>query len=119
MRLQLQVKQLKERFSSASSGGTKTPADLLLQWCAHPGVAGGERSSAPRPRVRGDREKRLAARESPVRFLSLAKELVHVIHPFPSLSGRRVIGHRSRHAMPAAAQAAAGERSSESRDAGE
>ena len=39
MRLQLQVKQLKERFSSASSGGTKTPAELLLQWCAHPGVA--------------------------------------------------------------------------------
>jgi hypothetical protein len=39
LRLQLQVKQLKERFSSASSGGTKTPADLLLQWCAQPGVA--------------------------------------------------------------------------------
>jgi len=39
MRLQLQVKQLKERFSSASTGGTKTPADLLLQWCAQSGVA--------------------------------------------------------------------------------
>lgn len=39
LRLQLQVKQLKERFSSASTGAAKTPADLLLQWCAHPGVA--------------------------------------------------------------------------------
>ena len=39
MRLALQVKQLKERFSSASSGGAKTPADLILQWCAQPGVA--------------------------------------------------------------------------------
>ena len=39
MRLALQVKQLKERFSSSSTGGAKTPADLLLQWCAQPGVA--------------------------------------------------------------------------------
>jgi hypothetical protein len=39
MRLALQVKQLKERFSSASTGAAKTPADLLLQWCAQPGVA--------------------------------------------------------------------------------
>jgi len=38
MRLALQVKQLKERFSSSSTGGAKTPADLLLQWCAQPGV---------------------------------------------------------------------------------
>jgi hypothetical protein len=38
-RLALQVKQLKERFSSASSGGVKTPPDLLLAWCAQPGVA--------------------------------------------------------------------------------
>ena len=39
LRLALQVRQLKERFSSAATGGTKTPADLLLQWCAEPGVA--------------------------------------------------------------------------------
>jgi hypothetical protein len=39
MRLALQVKQLKERFSSAATGGAKKPADLLLQWCAQPGVA--------------------------------------------------------------------------------
>jgi hypothetical protein len=38
-RLALQVKQLKERFSSAASGGVKTPSDLLLAWCAQPGVA--------------------------------------------------------------------------------
>jgi hypothetical protein len=38
-RLALQVKQLKERFSSASSGGARTPADLLASWCAQPGVA--------------------------------------------------------------------------------
>jgi hypothetical protein len=39
LRLALQVRQLKERFSSSASGGAKTPADLLLQWCAQPGVA--------------------------------------------------------------------------------
>ena len=39
LRLALQVRQLKERFSSAATGGAKTPADLLLQWCAQPGVA--------------------------------------------------------------------------------
>jgi hypothetical protein len=39
MRLQLQVKQTEGGFSSASTGGTKTPADLLLQWCAQSGVA--------------------------------------------------------------------------------
>jgi hypothetical protein len=38
-RLALQVKQLKERFSSAASAGVKTPPDLLLSWCAQPGVA--------------------------------------------------------------------------------
>jgi hypothetical protein len=38
-RLALQVKQLKERFSRAASGGVKTPPDLLLSWCAQPGVA--------------------------------------------------------------------------------
>ena len=38
-RLALQVRQLKERFSSAATGGAKTPADLLVQWCAQPGVA--------------------------------------------------------------------------------
>ena len=39
LRLQLQVKQLKERFSSGTAGTAKTPADLLVQWCAQPGVA--------------------------------------------------------------------------------
>ena len=38
-RLALQVKQLKERFSSAAAGGTKTPPELLLAWCSQPGVA--------------------------------------------------------------------------------
>jgi len=38
-RLALQVKQLKERFSSAATGGARTPGDLLLAWCAQPGVA--------------------------------------------------------------------------------
>ena len=39
MRLALQVRQLKERFSGSTAGGAKTPGDLLLQWCAQPGVA--------------------------------------------------------------------------------
>jgi hypothetical protein len=39
LRLALQVRQLKERFSGAATGGAKTPADLVLQWCAQPGVA--------------------------------------------------------------------------------
>ena len=38
-RLALQVKQLKERFSSAATGGARTPTDLLLDWCSQPGVA--------------------------------------------------------------------------------
>ncbi len=38
-RLALQVRQLKERFSSAATGGARTPGDLLLAWCAQPGVA--------------------------------------------------------------------------------
>jgi hypothetical protein len=37
-RLALQVKQLKERFSSAATGGARTPGDLLLDWCSQPGV---------------------------------------------------------------------------------
>ncbi len=39
MRLALQIKQLKDRFSSAATGGVKTPLELLLGWCAQPGVA--------------------------------------------------------------------------------
>ena len=39
LRLALQIKQLKDRFSSAATGGVKTPLDLLLAWCAQPGVA--------------------------------------------------------------------------------
>ena len=39
LRLALQIKQLKDRFSSAATGGVKTPLELLLAWCAQPGVA--------------------------------------------------------------------------------
>ncbi len=38
-RLALQVKQLKERFSSAASASVNTPGELLLSWCAQPGLA--------------------------------------------------------------------------------
>jgi hypothetical protein len=45
----LQVRQLKERFGSATTGGAKTPEDLILQWCAQPGVANaGERQRRDR-----------------------------------------------------------------------
>jgi hypothetical protein len=37
-RLALQVKKLKERFSSAASTGAVTAGDRLLAWCAQPGV---------------------------------------------------------------------------------
>jgi len=37
-RLALQVKQLKERFSSAASAGTVTAEERLLAWCAQAGV---------------------------------------------------------------------------------
>jgi hypothetical protein len=38
-RLALQVKKLKERFSSAASAGAVTAAERLLAWCAQAGVA--------------------------------------------------------------------------------
>ena len=38
-RLALQVKKLKERFSSGASAGPVTAAERLLAWCAQPGVA--------------------------------------------------------------------------------
>ncbi len=38
-RLALQVKQLKERFSSGTSAGGATAAERLLAWCAQAGVA--------------------------------------------------------------------------------
>jgi len=38
-RLALQVKKLKERFSSAASTGAVTAAERLLAWCAQAGVA--------------------------------------------------------------------------------
>lgn len=38
-RLALQVKKLKERFSSAANAGAATAAEQLLKWCALPGVA--------------------------------------------------------------------------------
>ena len=38
-RLALQVKKLKERFSSAASTGAVTAGERLLAWCAQPGVA--------------------------------------------------------------------------------
>lgn len=38
-RLALQVKKLKERFSSAASAGPVTAPERLVAWCAQPGVA--------------------------------------------------------------------------------
>ena len=38
-RLALQVKKLKDRFSSAASTGTLTAAERLVAWCVQPGVA--------------------------------------------------------------------------------
>ena len=38
-RLALQVKQLKERFSSGASAGAVTAAERLVAWCAQAGVA--------------------------------------------------------------------------------
>jgi len=38
-RLALQVKKLKERFSSAASAGALTAGERLVAWCAQPGVA--------------------------------------------------------------------------------
>jgi DNA repair protein SbcC/Rad50 len=38
-RLALQVKQLKQRFSSAAGTGTVTAEERLLSWCAQAGVA--------------------------------------------------------------------------------
>jgi len=38
-RLALQVKKLKERFSSAASAGPVTAPERLVVWCAQPGVA--------------------------------------------------------------------------------
>ncbi len=39
-RLALQVKQLKERFKGGASAANSTPTELLLAWCALPGVCG-------------------------------------------------------------------------------
>ena len=39
-RLALQVKQLKERFKGGATGGSSTPGELLLAWCAQSGVRG-------------------------------------------------------------------------------
>ena len=38
-RLALQVKRLRDRFSSAATSNASTAPDLLLAWCATPGVA--------------------------------------------------------------------------------
>jgi hypothetical protein len=38
-RLELQVKKLKERFSSAATTGAVSAAERLVAWCAQPGVA--------------------------------------------------------------------------------
>jgi hypothetical protein len=38
-RLALQVKKLKERFSSTASAGALTAGERLVGWCAQPGVA--------------------------------------------------------------------------------
>ncbi len=53
-RLALQVKQLKERFSSASSGGARTPADLLLVLVRAAGRGGRARPAALRAHRRRD-----------------------------------------------------------------
>ncbi|MEO8755295.1 MAG: hypothetical protein ABI624_21750, partial [Casimicrobiaceae bacterium] len=37
-RLALQVKKLRDRFQSAAATGNNTAGDLLLAWCARPGV---------------------------------------------------------------------------------
>lgn len=39
-RLALQVKQLKERFKGGAAAANSTPTELLLDWCAQPGVCG-------------------------------------------------------------------------------
>lgn len=39
-RLALQVKQLKERFKGGASAANSSPGELLLAWCAQPGVCG-------------------------------------------------------------------------------
>ncbi len=38
-RLALQVRQLKQRFSSGASSGAATPGERLVAWCAEPGLA--------------------------------------------------------------------------------
>jgi hypothetical protein len=48
-RLALQVKKLRGRFQDASSAAANTPAERLVAWCAHPGVA------EPRDRERVER----------------------------------------------------------------
>jgi hypothetical protein len=62
-RLALQVRRLKERFTSAASAAVRTAEEHLLAWCAEPGVADAsdrQRStrvlsamSAPRAHARG------------------------------------------------------------------
>jgi hypothetical protein len=39
LRLALQVKKLRDRFQDATKTAANTPAERLLAWCAHPGVA--------------------------------------------------------------------------------
>jgi hypothetical protein len=49
LRLALQVKQLRERFQSATPAGANTAGERLLAWCAHPGVAdAGDRQRSER-----------------------------------------------------------------------
>ena len=55
-RLALQVKKLRDRFQSAAETGNNTAADILLAWCAQPGVADA------RDRQRSDRIFATAAR---------------------------------------------------------
>ena len=39
LRLALQVKKLRDRFKSESTGAAGTPAERFVGWCATPGVA--------------------------------------------------------------------------------
>ncbi|HQR10642.1 MAG TPA: DUF349 domain-containing protein [Casimicrobiaceae bacterium] len=55
-RLALQVKRLRDRFQTAATTGNNTVADILLAWCAQPGVADA------RDRQRSDRIFAAAAR---------------------------------------------------------
>ena len=95
-RLALQVKQLKERFSSAAASGARTPADLLLAWCAQPGVADGSGPAAVRARLLGDGAAALnfrrRRRELALLLARLDAARLHRVRPLAVRSGARPRG---------------------------